>query len=256
MTEGFRRRRFLLLTAGVGGFTGCLTAGPSDEETEHSPTTRDRRTSTAQTPSETTTPEAIEQIAASLQYVTPKGADGSRKVLANADRQYVIVTFRDDGSDAAETTLHLDGEKYTHSFTAAHDGRLDVGFDVPRDVTAAEGSIRFEGTSYPVYRDVLDRLANPPRFTETEFDVQEDVSPGGFLGLDVQTWNKGDTGPFKGVFRVPDAPSKVFSKTIDSGTLSRTSTYVTINEDATAGERTAVFDTGFKQYTQSFTVKD
>ncbi|WP_222915187.1 hypothetical protein [Natrinema sp. SYSU A 869] len=103
-------------------------------------------------------------------------------------------------------------------------------------------------------RDVLDRLANPPRFTDVSFDARAEIRPGAIMGLDVRVWNRGGPGPFSGVFDVPGAPPTVFSEPIDSDTLSDHTAHVTIGDDADPGDETAVFDTGFEQYTAPFTI--
>ncbi|WP_254521969.1 hypothetical protein [Natrinema caseinilyticum] len=176
------------------------------------------------------------------------------EVLASDGGQYVVVTFADPSVAATDVAVRVDGTEYTNSFTATVDRGVDIGFESPRDVAAENGAVLVGGEPYPLSRDVLDRLANPPRFTDVSFDARAEVRPGGLVGLDVRVWNRGGPGTFAGVFGVPDAPPTVFSERVDSGTFAGYAEHVTIAANAAPGDRTAVFDTGFERYTVPFTV--
>ncbi len=247
MNAAIGRRRVLLATAGASALAGCSSSStdesPSNETDENPDAGADADGSVE-----------LEGISATLQYVRPATDAKRPEVLATEGRQYVVVTIGASAVEASDVALRLDGTEYASSFTATADGRLDIGFAVPRDVAAESGTVLVGGESKPIYRDVLERLANPPRFTNVSFDADAEIRPGAFMGLDVRVWNKGGPGPFNGVFDVPDASPKVFSERVDSGTFASYATYVTISEGATPGDRTAVFDTGFEQYTVPFTV--
>ncbi|WP_222915189.1 hypothetical protein [Natrinema sp. SYSU A 869] len=62
-------------------------------------------------------------------------------MIATEGRQYVVVTIGETTVDVAETVLRLDGTEYASSFSAESDGRLDIGFEVPRDVAAENGAV-------------------------------------------------------------------------------------------------------------------
>ncbi|WP_049924296.1 hypothetical protein [Halopiger djelfimassiliensis] len=236
------RRRVLLATAGASALAGC-----SSSRSEGSPSSE-----TGDRPGETASAE-IAGISAMLQYVRPR--DGRRpEILATEDRQYVVVTFGAPTSDASDVALRLDGTEYASSFTATADGRLDVGFEVPLNVAAESATVLVGGESHPVYRDVLDRLSNPPRLTSVSFDADAEVRPGTIATVDVRVRNEGGPGPFKGVFEVPGAPPKVFSERIDGDTLAGYTTHATIGSDVESGDRTAVFDTGFQRQTTTVTI--
>ncbi|WP_254762648.1 hypothetical protein [Natrinema marinum] len=245
MNAAIGRRRFLLATAGASALAGCSSSSTGDSPSNE----------TAENPDATASVE-LEGLSATLQYVRPATDEGRPEVLATEGHQYVVAAFDAATVDASDVAFRLDGTEYTGSFTATRDGRLEIGFEVPRDVAAESGAVLVGGESNSVYRDVLDRLANPPRFTNVSFDADPEVRPGAFMGLDVRVWNKGGPGSFEGVFDVSGAPPKVFSEQVDSGTYASFMTYVTIDEDAGAGERTAVFDTGFEEYTVPFSIVD
>lgn len=231
------RRRFLLATAGASTLAGCSSSSSSGSPSNETGETR---------PSGT--PVALEGISAMLQYVRPATDARRPEIIASEGRQYVVATFDAATVSASDVALRLDGTEYAGTVTATADGRLEIGFEVPQDVAAESGVVLVGGESKPVSRDVLDRLANPPRFTNVSFDADAESRPGAILGLDVRVWNEGGLGPFTGVFDVPGAPPKVFSEQVDSATFAGYTTHVTISDDATPREDTAVFDTGFEQY--------
>ncbi|QLG50019.1 hypothetical protein [Natrinema halophilum] len=243
MNEPVGRRRFLFATAGAGTIAGCTSSDLAESPSNETPETSDASVSTE-----------IGRVSAALQYVRPTRSERRPEVLATDGGQYVIVTVGERTIDASDVVLRLDDTEYTDTFTANRDGRLHVGFEVPQDVAAENGTALVGEARHPIYRDVLDRLADPPRFTNVSFDARAEIRPGAIMGLDVRIWNRGGPGPFTAVFDVPDAQPSVFSEQVDSGTFAGYTTHVTIDDDAESGGRTAVFDTGFERYTVPYTI--
>lgn len=197
-----RRRQVLAAVPMAVGFAGC-SSGPSDSNTARSPTETPEPTST---PSPTPEPTPARVVFGSaLRYVA--GMD-SLNLSPPSRAQFVFV--QSDGfdyeqpSDAYELVL---GEQRFSPLLSVPGRRLrvpDVGqpysmedqsgwlvFDLPL-IDADTGSLRLNGTEFPIPADRLLSFAAAPSFDVQSVSVPDSVAPDEAITVTVEVANQGD----------------------------------------------------------------